>query len=1343
MTPSMPPQPVADMAEDKAPARSRCSLPCSRGNVDTAEVPDLFAALWQEAPFVRLPDDAPRELCELLQDVEDPRRLYSIHRAARRHGFQLLVDRYIMQLRQGCGSSQCSTATCFTTRKRLAGKAPLRRYSPTSARMLAVYLASKDNPDESLCPHLRRYKTPSPATNTLIFSSSTRKVGSSQQPACSERRRPPQSPPLSADDAPSVQRLTDAPPQHHHQPSSKHTISEIPVKRDHRSFSAAVFGTVAFKMLEWLTPIGVSTISRGLRHGKPPQQTARLDGDESCQDPSSSPSAKPLMQALDAAHSEAAHRPCNEDNANAHKHEEDKSIKPGEERIAKQDERPLKHDDEKSLKQQVDKSLRTEAEGPLLASSQGESQGEEVTPSKASSMQIHSAGSLRASPGANTTNRRSSLDSPPPTAGKDDSRLAPKSTPRSNLHSDVRPRAARIAPAVLNRSMLAPPSKPAFFETINYRSPALDQVSTDGVPDCKAIEGDADAGASEASPVTSRTNSPGGKESVTSASEQDLSESYYVLPQTLCRLNVDVIEFICNTFLQDWTWETHSLGSLLGQQAFPGPLNMRNKLARQLRPGHAVSKSQWQAFNHQALFDVLSNPHALVQSFTQDGKLFDSLTIWYCMIRLTRVVPSLVFHSLWMAAKSLFVAPSSLKHLRSKTEIPFAEEESALTNFEAGCVMSICFHALVAAAPRVSDSKTIKDMSHLRSQGLILPDDLDFSQEATALCLEYNDVFSNELALRLAKRLFCAILTRRCYADMAKSDPRNEGKRVQRDILRPLLGHINSLKGENIRILEFGSSERIAHEVRVPILLLDWARTILRQYWNGEAVFTCDGPFYGALSLMATMHENQSLLMLKEEMFRFDYLSERLNPIDMPVDWVQFTSTKQRRHLLDFPFLFNPGILVTYFRSINFAPMCSYYEEASSLRSRMAAIVDPGSLVTNPHHKKVLQDSLKTASSRYLVLEVRRDFVVQDAWDQLWRRERRELMRPLKVHLGEDTGEEGFDSGGVQQEFLRMAMAECLDPKYGAFTVDERTQMTWFVPGSLVEEWQFQMVGLLVSLAVYNGLTLPVTFPKALYCKLLGHGVTKLVDIGDGWPELTNGLTQLSEWDEERGGLIEDVFARTYEFSVASHGKEVTRQMTSDERATWPQGLEGTSTSKSAASADEAPLVTAANRDAYVHDYVRYLTDVSVRPQYQAFERGFQTCLSTKSLSLLTPSNLQSLVEGMQEIDVHELRKYARYIGWTPSHRCIRDFWSVVKRYDHDMKRRLLEFVTSSDRVPVGGMRNLQFVVQRNGEESAGGRLPTAYTCYGTLLLPEYSDKEVLRERLGMALQNAQGFGFA
>lgn len=459
----------------------------------------------------------------------------------------------------------------------------------------------------------------------------------------------------------------------------------------------------------------------------------------------------------------------------------------------------------------------------------------------------------------------------------------------------------------------------------------------------------------------------------------------------------------------------------------------------------------------------------------------------------------------------------------------------------------------------------------------------------------------------------------------------------------------------------------------------------------------------------------------------------------MPVAWLDFTPTKQMRHILEFPYLFSPETLVSFFRSINFSRMSRMFEESSSLKTRMSAIVDPGSLITNPHHKKVLQDLLKTASAKYLILAIGRDNVLRDAFDQLWRREERELLRPLKVHLGEDGGEEGFDSGGVQQEFFRMAISECLDPRYGAFTVDERTRMAWFVPGSIVESWKYEMVGLLVSIAVYNGLTLPITFPRALYRKLLGQPVDELHHIADGWPELGSGLTTLLEWDE-KDGLVEDIFARTYEFSVSTFGTNVTREMTK-KGSTWPQGVSGASPS---ADEEEAPLVTNDNRDEYVSDYIRYLTDVSVRPQFEAFERGFRTCLEQKSLSLLSPAILQSVVEGVQEIDISDLRRYARYVGWDASHRTVRDFWSIVKKYDDRMKHKLLEFVTASDRVPVGGMRNLQFVVQKNGEELGdGGHLPTAYTCYGTLLLPEYRDKEVLRERLGMALENAQGFGFA
>ena len=295
--------------------------------------------------------------------------------------------------------------------------------------------------------------------------------------------------------------------------------------------------------------------------------------------------------------------------------------------------------------------------------------------------------------------------------------------------------------------------------------------------------------------------------------------------------------------------------------------------------------------------------------------------------------------------------------------------------------------------------------------------------------------------------------------------------------------------------------------------------------------------------------------------------------------------------------------------------------------------------------------------------------------------------------------------------------------------------MAWFQPGSLEPPWKFELIGTIVSLAIYNGLTLPITFPKALYRKLLDKDVTELHHIADGWPELASGLTSLLEWDE-KDGLVEEIFARTYEFSVEQFGQAISREMNSSTQ--WPQFSDS---HKLSSNPDDAPLVTNQNRNNYVSDYIRWLTDVSVRPQFEAFKSGFFTCIDRRSIKLFDPDTLQSVVEGIQEIDITELRRTTRYVGWDATDKPVRDFWSIVRKYDIGQKRKLLEFVTASDRVPVGGMRNVQFTLQKNGV--GDGHLPTSYTCYGILLLPEYSSKDVLKEKLAMSLENSKGFGFA
>jgi hypothetical protein len=81
----------------------------------------------------------------------------------------------------------------------------------------------------------------------------------------------------------------------------------------------------------------------------------------------------------------------------------------------------------------------------------------------------------------------------------------------------------------------------------------------------------------------------------------------------------------------------------------------------------------------------------------------------------------------------------------------------------------------------------------------------------------------------------------------------------------------------------------------------------------------------------------------------------------------------------------------------------------------------------------------------------------------------------------------------------------------------------------------------------------------------------------------------------------------------------------------------------------------------------------------------------------------------------------------------------VVHAFTTDQKKNFLSFTTGCARAPVGGLGCLPLIIQRSGPDSA--RLPTAHTCFNTLLLPEYHTRAKLRNHLLLAIENAEGFG--
>ena len=433
--------------------------------------------------------------------------------------------------------------------------------------------------------------------------------------------------------------------------------------------------------------------------------------------------------------------------------------------------------------------------------------------------------------------------------------------------------------------------------------------------------------------------------------------------------------------------------------------------------------------------------------------------------------------------------------------------------------------------------------------------------------------------------------------------------------------------------------------------------------------------------------------------------------------------------ILNFPFLLDLFAKSAFVRIDSMMQMThnfenSFVESAYLLQMREFFNLPETSSVATPSSRSNLESRLFSSPvpCPYLLLEIRRDHLVRDVFAQLSHKER-ELKKPLKVRF---VNEEGLDQGGVQKELFQMIFNQLLDPDSGFFVYDDETHYSWFPEFCLftpLDRQSYELIGLLLGLALYNGVMVSLSFPLAVYKKLLGISVS-IDDLIDVFPELGNGLRQLLDYKDEEP--IEDLFGLHFVVNRKQKcGGDGGDRISSI--VLKPNGLD--------------VQVTRENREEYASLYTQLVLDQAIREPFEAFSIGFHKICGRSALRLCRPEELESLLIGRDDdLDFQVLEKVARYEGgYHHEHPVIMAFWEILHALSSEQKKKFLLFVTASDRVPLKGLAALSFIVQRNGPDST--RLPTALTCFGRLLLPEYETKERLRSRLLMAIENSEGFG--
>lgn len=172
----------------------------------------------------------------------------------------------------------------------------------------------------------------------------------------------------------------------------------------------------------------------------------------------------------------------------------------------------------------------------------------------------------------------------------------------------------------------------------------------------------------------------------------------------------------------------------------------------------------------------------------------------------------------------------------------------------------------------------------------------------------------------------------------------------------------------------------------------------------------------------------------------------------------------------------------------------------------------------------------------YTVLTVSRENIVEDTIRELQKYTSTDLKKPLRVKF---IGEEAEDTGGVRKEFFMLLLKDVLDTKYGMFAFYEESRCIWFSENPFEGEATYHLVGILCGLAIYNFNIINLSFPLALYKKLLNE-TPDLSDLRDLSPLIGKSMQSLLDY---QGSDFEEVFGLSFDISRNIFGENKTIEL--------------------------------------------------------------------------------------------------------------------------------------------------------------------------------------------------------
>ncbi|GAA5981258.1 hypothetical protein JCM11641_005626 [Rhodosporidiobolus odoratus] len=284
----------------------------------------------------------------------------------------------------------------------------------------------------------------------------------------------------------------------------------------------------------------------------------------------------------------------------------------------------------------------------------------------------------------------------------------------------------------------------------------------------------------------------------------------------------------------------------------------------------------------------------------------------------------------------------------------------------------------------------------------------------------------------------------------------------------------------------------------------------------------------------------------------------------------------------------------------------------------------------------------------------------------------------------------------------------------------------------------FHVLGQFVAKAMMDSRIVDVNFSRAFMSLVLEQDMpSTIASVKSVDPELAKSLAHLQEYVDAKDAIEADATKSDAERASAINAIKIEGVSVADLFLDF--SLPGYDIELKAGGKDLP--VDVKNLEEYITLVIDWTLLRGVKDQVDEFKKGFSTVFPVRDLQIFTPAELVMMMTAEEEDwSVEALTNASKADhGFTMDSRAVRDFLSVMSDLSLAERRDFLSFMTGSPRLPIGGFAALRpplTIVRKDGGDSV---LPSVMTCVNFVKLPDYTSREVVRERILLAVREGAG----